>query len=308
MIMKKILFSVVCLMNVGMQSMMAQVAVAALHHEGNVTIYPAAKIQDAIDAAVKGDTLYLSEGVFGGFTIATPIAIIGAGQTTSISTDVTIGKSGTTIEGGLLLSGLNFVQNVKNKYSIDGLRIIQCTIGGDLGFTHDSMIYSNIEVFFSHVKGEVDLYTSVKSLTVVNSKVFQVGSDGATSGAVSFLNCNVKNSRSTYAGPDNVYSNCIVETVVSSTFLNCLYNTHSSGTLSNCYQTLFTLDEDLNSPLPDEELRANGFLGTDGTVVGITGGSTPYTLVTPTKQVIEHDIEVDNAARKMKVTLKLGNK
>ena len=62
--MKKILLSVVCLVMVGMQSVNAQVGIVALHHEGHVTVFGEDKIASAIEAAVAGDTIYMSEGHF----------------------------------------------------------------------------------------------------------------------------------------------------------------------------------------------------------------------------------------------------
>ncbi|MBQ7512940.1 MAG: hypothetical protein IJS95_00960 [Prevotella sp.] len=47
--MKKILLSVVCLVMMGLQQVNAQVSIAVLHHEGNVTVFNSAKIQDAVD-------------------------------------------------------------------------------------------------------------------------------------------------------------------------------------------------------------------------------------------------------------------
>ena len=51
--MKKILLSVVCLLVVGMQSVVAQTAICALHHAGSVKIYGQPSLQNAIDAVAK---------------------------------------------------------------------------------------------------------------------------------------------------------------------------------------------------------------------------------------------------------------
>lgn len=62
--MKKKLFLMACLAVWGVQMSNAQSGTIALHHEGKVTIYDSGNIQSAVDASVKGDTLYLSEGTF----------------------------------------------------------------------------------------------------------------------------------------------------------------------------------------------------------------------------------------------------
>lgn len=314
MIMKKILFSVVCLMMVGMQSVKAQVAVAALHHNNAVTIYAAAQIQEAINAAEAGDTLYLSEGIFGGFTVDKPIAIIGAGQTTQISSDVTIGNIGGTLETGLLLSGANLLQDLNFKYTIDGARIMQCMVDGNCDFSSSNGTdnFSNIEMLMSYIKGYLDLSAKIQGITVVGSKIGQVRGGTAGEGGSTFLNCSIGQTyNSGVSANNNNYVNCVVGTIYRGVFSNCLYSDYSSGlgaVIHECYQDDFTMPDNLDSPYTDEELRTKGYLGTDNTVVGITGGQAPFSLVMPVVQVTEHSLEVNQAERKLRVSLKLGNK
>lgn len=309
--MKKILFSVVCLMMVGIQSVNAQVAIAALHHEGNVTIYSSA--QAAIDNSVAGDTIYLSEGIFGGFKVEKPIAIIGAGRTTMISSDITLGKTTTAVDSiapGLLLSGLNIVQDVKFYNTIEGARITQCIIGGTCSFmTSNSCSFNNIEILMSQI-GTLSPTNTVKGLTVVASKISKISSDGADEGSVTFLNCNIQDSGRGLSVKNNVFLNCIIELVSSSVYTNCLYKDAYSGAViyNSYYDSNFSLDDDLNCSYTDEQLKELGYTGVEDTLVGITGGDVKFSLVMPVAQVVDHSIEVDQAERKLKVSLKLGNK
>ena len=309
--MKKILFSVVCLMMVGIQSVKAQVAIAALHHEGNVTIYSSA--QAAIDNSVAGDTIYLSEGIFGGFKVEKPIAIIGAGRTTMISSDITLGKSGSTdsIAPGLLLSGLNIVQDVKFYNTIEGARITQCKIGGTCSFVNSgNYSFDNIEILMSQI-GTLTPSITVKGLSVVASKISSVHGDGYDEGSVIFLNCNINDAGKNYGTTNinNSYMSCIINQLGYGVYTNCLYNqTYSGAVIYECYQQTFSLDDDLNCSLTDDNLRTAGYLGPDGTFVGITGGEVKFSLVMPVAQVVEHSLEVDQAEKKLKVSLKLGNK
>lgn len=309
--MKKILFSMLCLMMAGIQSVKAQVAIAALHHNDSVTIYSASGIQSAIDKSVAGDTIYLSEGIFGGFTVDKPIVIIGAGQTTMISSTIYLGKDSSTsnIETGLLLSGLNIIQDVSFRGAIVGARIMQCKIDGTCSFSTASYAsFDNIEIIMSQMNG-LSPGSKVKGLSVVSSKITKVSSDGADEGSVTILNCNI-NDAGTGVSQNNNYVNCIINQLASGVFTNCLYNsTYSSAVVSNCYQNPdLTLDDDLNCSLTDEQLKDAGYLGTDNTVVGITGGEVQFSLVMPVVQVTEHNVEIDQTERKLKVSLKLGNK
>ena len=310
--MKKILFSMVCLMMAGIQSVKAQVAIAALHHEGNVTIYSAASLQTAIDNSVAGDTIYLSEGIFGGFKVEKPIAIIGAGRTTMISSDITLGKANSTdsIAPGLLLSGLNIVQNVTFSSVIEGARITQCKIGGKCTFSNNSSVYSydNIEILMSQIE-TLTPSPAVKGLSVVASKISSVPQDGYGEGSVTFLNCNINNVGNSNSTKNNSFMSCIINQLGGGVYTNCLYYlTNADAVIYNCYQQTFSLDNDLNCSLTDDNLRSARCFGPDGTLVGITGGEVKFTLVTPVAQVVEHSIEVDQAEKKLKVSLKLGNK
>ena len=312
--MKKLFLLVVCLMMVGMQSVKAQVAVAALHHNNAVTIYAAAQIQEAIYAAEAGDTLYLSEGIFGGFTVDKLIAIIGAGQTTQISSDVTIGNIGGTLETGLLLSGANLLQDLNFKYTIDGARIMQCMVDGNCDFpsSNGTDNISNIEILMSYIKGYLDLSAKTQGITVVGSKIGQVRGGTTGEGGSTFLNCSIGQTyNSGVIANNNNYVNCVVGTIYRGVFSNCLYSNllgNYGAVIHECYQDDFTMPDNLDSPYTDEELRTKGYLGTDNTVVGITGGQAPFSLVMPVVQVTEHSLEVNQAERKLRVSLKLGNK
>ena len=50
-------------------------------------------------------------------------------------------------------------------------------------------------------------------------------------------------------------------------------------------------------------LQSNGYLGTDGTVVGIDGGDTPFTLVPSVPKVTSSDLQLDNEKKELNVTL-----
>ena len=53
------------------------------------------------------------------------------------------------------------------------------------------------------------------------------------------------------------------------------------------------------------ELNSYGYLGTDGTVVGIYGGDTPYTgnLTPSVPKVTSSDLDLDNANKVLNVKL-----
>ena len=74
--MKKRFLLTLGLIVLSMQAVMAQKAIAMLNHNDTVTIFSNEQVQDAINKAVDGDIIYLSEGVFADFTVGKDITIM----------------------------------------------------------------------------------------------------------------------------------------------------------------------------------------------------------------------------------------
>ena len=106
-----------------------------------------------------------------------------------------------------------------------------------------------------------------------------------------------------------------IESKISSTvLLNTQYTPYvtysTSSVLQNCYY-LTSNYSDLLSNTCDckydtSTLQSKGYLGTDGTVVGIYGGATPYDdnmLVLSVPKVTSSDLQLDMEQKKLNVTL-----
>lgn len=309
--MKKLFVLVVCLTIMGIQSVNAQAAIAMLHHEGNVNMFSSA--QAAIDNSVDGDTIYLSEGMFGEFTINKGIAVIGSGMKTIIAPNVNIDGSGIYLNN-VSVSNLAIVNNILfigSNSAIQNVKFQQCKISGNCLFN----IYTvRTEFNMCHIQGQMVLNPDgTNDLSVINCKINEVHNGGESLGTVNFTNCNIKSIPQTFSYSErNNYINCIVESLMQGSFKNCLYRNEYDDSEAGCYRIDcytspdFTLDKNLECSLTDEQLSAAGYLGTDGTVVGITGGATPFTLASSVLRITDHNIEVDNEQRKLKVTLTLG--
>jgi len=155
----------------------------------------------------------------------------------------------------------------------------------------------------------LSLSTYIKGLSVVASKINWFQGEGSDEGAVTILNCNIDNAHNSEG--KNTFVNCIFNQIGGGVYQNCLYiaDYHTGGVKYECYQSDgFTLDDNLNCSLTDDELKAAGYLGPDNTWVGIGGGEVKFSLVMPTVQVVEHSVGVNQAERKLNVTLKFGNK
>ena len=312
MIMKKILFSVVCLMMVGMQSVKAQVGIAALHHEGKVTIFGEDKLASAIEASVEGDSIYLSEGHFmGNITINKAIHLIGSGQGTIIEGNVTISIDNAPTLEGYLLTGMHINGDIIPDKSLNGLRISQCYFWS-YGRDFHLITVSDLYIERSHCTSHMYL-NEVEGGNLYSCKIQNVYCNAPT-GRTTLNHCNFYTDYNNGSGYFAI--NCIFrgQMTTDNSYQNCLsgYDSYPS-TAENCWtgmngyiDNVDLLDDNLNCSLSDEELRTRGYIATDGSVVGITGGDAPFTLDLATPKVLEHHIEVDKATRKLNVTLKVG--
>ena len=86
----------------------AQISKVALQHRGAVTLYDTDQIQIAIDNSVDGDTIFLNEGEFPGFTVNKKIAVIGKGNgETKVTGNITIAIPNSPTLTARVLDGLN---------------------------------------------------------------------------------------------------------------------------------------------------------------------------------------------------------
>ena len=323
--MKQKMILTACLAVLGMLSVKAQQSIIALHHQGNVTIFAGAKTQEAMDASVKGDTLYLSEGTFAGFNVTHGIVVLGSGEKTVVSGNITItGNDEKKDLGGYVFSGMQMLHDFVINDSVNGFRISQCQM---TNFTvNEGKFLDAGEIVMSYIRGTLTVQTTVQGLEVIATKLGKFAGNAATVKSVTCNHCNI-NVIDSYHGEQEyrTFQNCIIMECRSGTYLNCIWsynwhnlpdwatnmNGHSYETnhsiKQDCQKVSFTFDDKLNSPFTDDSLRTAGYLDNDGTVVGITGGDIPYTLELAAPHVAEHKVEVDNVNRKMTVTLKMAH-
>lgn len=318
--MKKILFSVVCLMMVGIQSVKAQTPAAImLMHQGNATMYSNQELTTAVSAAEAGDTIFLSNGtynVLSGLTIDKPISLIGAGQGTVVTGDVTIAIDSTAILTGRLLDGIKFTHSVILDQSPDGIIIRKCWIPVNFWIGSNA---GNIQVDRSYIRYFCNKYDFHHSFDAHNSVISQLcTSQNEYSGNIMFTNCNIGK----FEAGDNKIKATFINSLVRidsgvynhSSYVNCVINVannSSYGTFSNCYDfnyANFSSDNGNGFPyfaIDASYMVSNGYLGTDGTIVGAEGGSTPYTLTPSLPTVSESSFTVDDSNRTLNVTLKV---
>lgn len=332
--MKKTTFFLLGLLFVSVQTFAETRAQALLLHNGQGKSFGADQLQTAVNEAVTGDTICLSEGTFdasAGLTIDKAIVVMGAGGNTRISGNVNIAIEGTPTVKAHMFDALRITGNLIVTKEQHGLKIRRCWIGG---YLYSTETLTDVQIVQSFVMGLVPV-AALKSAVCVNSIIYNIGPNSSgiviksTGNELTFINCNIWQVLSNSRGQlqDLTFVNSVIVSyrfnsvdTRNNTFINSLFNaapsTQYGDVIQNCYvnSTLgasvdtnkfptFNLNgEDLTTEL----LMENSYLGNDGTVVGAYGGATPYTLAAEGLSIKEHVLKVNPETRQLNVTLKVA--
>ena len=193
-IMKKILFMIACCLMATAQTIFAQDNYSGkvfLQHKGNITaMYGGDEIDKAIEAAVDGDTLFLSKGRFNSnFTINKSISLIGSGAdsggNSQRSTYIDWGGnprikagdekiiSSVTIEG--IFCGPTFYVEGK----IENLKIKKCYFSNTLGISNSSNNGYTKKVTIDRCRLDyISTDGSIEDATIKNCKIINAYGQG----------------------------------------------------------------------------------------------------------------------------------
>lgn len=315
--MKKELFMMACLAVLGIQVVKAQIAALALHHKGNVTMYNATQFSNMMIEAEDGDTIYISTGTIStNITITKKLTFIGAGAETpsTINGDISLAIPDSVTLTGSLLKNLR----ITGKFSVDkpvaGMTIDKCRIDGNISFNAN---LDQSTIVSSYLGANFTLSDKIKNLSIFTSKLKYIYGRCTDPSNACFINCNIY--RLEYFSDANnclaSYVNCVIYSYDGSNYnpltnyVNCLFCNNSSSwnkcTISNCWVNgyLSISSDNLNVSGVD----VNNYKGTDGTTVGVTGTSSPYTLTPQTPKVLTSELSVDEVGTTLSVKLTVGN-
>lgn len=312
--MKKGLFLILLSVVLFSQRVSAQSSLlATLNHEGTIsTYYGASALQQAYNAATHGDVITLSSGSFLGTDIKKAITLRGAGmqvdtvshtEPTVITNNFTIDISD-TLSHRLTMEGIYSNQTI-NVGTLKNAMFLKCRF---YEFTYPNQDTSKmIDLNFIHCR--IASYFSL------------------TNGSAAFTNCVINNIHQ-YKGSPMSLTNCYTKadlTLSNSEFKNCIIVSNSNGTnTSTYYNNLYVTasNYNLNSPnntnvkIPNTDERIK-FLtgdysddkdyvltdavralikGTDGTEVGIYGGSLPYDPTPTNPQITKFNVAAKSTA------------
>lgn len=288
-----------------------------LDHEGTLTVFDGPKcLEYAITASVDGDVLYLSEGSFAAteeeINLGKKLIYFrGCGYNTYIIPKIFWNSNNELTYNDILLDGLR-LEEVEFKYinsftEYNNTRIQNCYLNKLTCNRTGSLFIDrcNIGVYDGSSYGETSICNSkIEQLYPYNSERLE--------------NCNIGNvirsSNNTSYRIILQASSCIISKVpdigVGNSFLeNCVIpeSVEKSNRVVNCYHVA-----DAESILDPETLEATvdlaekGYLGVDGTVVGIYGGpDEPFSEnpSIPTVDTKNSTVEYDSATGQLKVKI-----
>ena len=330
--MKKLFVTVLALAAVGTTAIASSTSAVFLQHDGKITTFEPERINDAMEAAVNGDVIILTEGHFPQFDITKQITVRGVGELSVIDGDIAVNIADAPTLTQNLLEFVNVTGTVKAVSETRGLCLKQCTIK-DIVFnaiTHDALIdrchvthhfYVNdtYETTVTATDGTTNIINSpyVKSLTAVNSVIYTVVGIGDTSinQNTTFINCYLDDIN-TCGG---TVINCIVNSMIwigswsfdiwypvyNTTLINTFYSNEiilhgasfSTGCeLINCYTADGYLDY-------TADMDSLGYWGNDGTIIGPLGGNTPFTLVPAVPKVTNSSLKVNTETQELEVNI-----
>lgn len=287
---------------------------ATLNHEGTIsTYYGASALQQAYNAATHGDVITLSSGSFLGTDIKKAITLRGAGmqvdtvshtEPTVITNNFTIDISD-TLSHRLTIEGIYSNQTIKVN-TLKNAMFLKCRF---YEFAYSSSSSSKmVDLNFIHCRIASYFRLANGSAAFTNCVINNIYQ--SNSSPVSLTNCYTKASPNQ---SNSEFKNCII-------VYNSSYGTSSSTYYNNLY--IHTSNYSLDSPnntnveIQNTDQRIQFLIGdysddkdyvltdavralikgTDGTEVGIHGGSLPYDPTPTNPQITKFNVAAKSTA------------
>ena len=322
---KKLLLSMI--LALGFTHAKADVApTVMLSHNGQRTMYMYDQVQQAINAASDGDTIYLSNGSFEPFNVTKRIMVRGTGPETIISGGCTVYIAGQNPLSMPVLDALTFTGNVSVTCANKQLTIRKCQMN-DLNFTESD--FHDVKLDRCDIQGTLHLTQKVKEFNCFNTKIRTLQPYDYLHGSAYFNHCNIREINDTILA---TFDNCVLRyckawhhnsdygTCIGGCTLNyCIYRDYYSyvdiGSTSYNSSTTFlynpsvTMNNCYSVDIRSENVvgySSSSYLGNDGTMVGCYGGQNPFRRTPELPRVTKSSVQVDAVNKKLNVTLTLS--
>lgn len=295
---------------------------ATLNHEGTVsTFYGASAWKNAHNAATHGDVITLSSGTFVATDITKAVTVRGAGM----GIDTTSVAEPTVITGDF---AINIPDSVTKRLTLEGIYsnheirykkvknplFLKCRMKKVWDFDTSSVMK---DASFIHCRIATWLYLGTNcSASCVNSVIQEPHSYNDKNSNFEFVNCCLIG----YMGSvrSSSFKNCIIRGNGSNDYINssctaynCIglgntsmfkYITNSTNKIVSDYASLFktytgaALDKLDSENFQLTDAAKTQYLGTDGTEIGIYGGSLPFDPTTSNPQITKCNVASKSTA------------
>ena len=330
---KKNLFLLVALAFVCIQAKADIAPTVMLSHNGVRTMFMWDEVQKAVDAAVDGDTIYLSNGSFAPFNVTKRIMVRGTGDETIIEGNCTVYIGGQTPLSMPVLDALTFTGDVSVTSAYKQFTIRKCQMNS-LNFTESD--FRDVKLDRCDILGTLHLTQKVKEFNCFNTKIRTLQPYDYKLGNAYFDHCNIREINDTIVA---TFDNCVLwyckaevknhdgwfGTCIGGCVLNyCIYPPtggpgesgyldvgymrmgqygffyNPSVTFNNCFNEIWIDDKEVVS------YSSSSYLGSDGTMIGCYGGQHPFRRTPELPRVTKSSVQVDAVNKKLNVTLTLS--
>ena len=175
-----------------------------LSHNGSRTMYMYDQVQQAVDAASDGDTIYLSNGSFEPFNVTKRIMVRGTGPETIISGGCTVYIAGQNPLTMPVLDALTFTGNVSVTSANKQFTIRKCQMN-DLDFTESD--FHDVKLDRCDIQGTLHLTQKVKEFNCFNTKIRTLQPYDYLHGSAYFNHCNIRAINDTILA---TFDNCVL--------------------------------------------------------------------------------------------------
>lgn len=333
---KTLLSALVAVLGFATQATAQSSITATLIHDNDInTFYGASALREAHAAATHGDVITLSSGRFTSTNITKAITLRGAGmeydsvsvtEPTIISGnfDIGVASDSTTSNHSFRMEAIYHNSTITVYGELTNPQFVKCRLysiknshSNDIGLVNAQFIHCAIVGFLYIHNGSAALYNCYvedpRYPTSGNTSVTQ------STGTYEFQNCVIKTSQANYIErsilrnsiihgtntqsssynelPYSAYAyNCVGTT--NNTFANQITKTNSIAIITNLFKT-WTGNRPAGTMTGALELTEEAktkYLGSDGTEVGIYGGSLPFEARTSNPQITKLNVASKSTA------------
>lgn len=301
---KKLLLSMI--LTLGFTHAKADVArTVMLRHNGQSTFFKYDEVQQAVDAATEGDTIYLTEGNYQPFTVDKRIMLRGVGPTSIIEGNCEINIPGTAKIGmpvfdAVFVNGDIIVNSAYDQFTLRKCKMANIKFNGTNHF--------DVKLTQCWITDTLNLTNNIKEFNAFNSRIYTLYPHVYSAGPAMFEHCGF------YSVCDTIYravfnSSYIYQTSRGSSHSKAFFK---DCVINNCryYNVDLINTRAINSErvgYSNESAtafyRESAISDLDGTYIGIYGGQLPYKLEPELPTVTQHRLSVDTSTKTMHVNL-----